>query len=172
MSKKQKIVVSINNSNIGKVKREATEYLVLLNRAKDSLKELTEGNVTDLNIDKVDDYLNGLTGFLNGEMSATAYNKQNEYKTLKQLIAEVDAGVINLQFIHKGKVNEAKIEESNTAYLPEGYVEEYLRLQKAIDMLNESSEHILNNSINWRGRKVELNVVGYNAIKVMGNRNR
>ena len=113
----ERIVIGVNRPSIAKAKQEATDYLILLNRAKDSLKQLTDGNVTDLDKEKVDNYLNELTGFLNGEMSATAYNKQDEYKTLMDLITKVDEGKHNLKYISKGKIKDADIEADNTSYL-------------------------------------------------------
>ena len=170
MSKKERIVTGVNHQAIRVAKTEATNYLVLLNRAKDSLKQLTDGNVTELNIDLVDSYLNGLTGFKNGSLSAMAYNLQSEYNELKTLIEEVDKGVGNLQYITKDKVDEAKIQDANTTYLRDKYTEEYLRIKEAVDLLNKSSMYVINGSVAFGRDEVLFDANKFQGAKVMGGR--
>ena len=165
MSKRTKIVLSKNDSNIRKRKGEVTNYLILLERAKKALNELTEGNVEDLSIEAVDSYLNSKSGFLNGLMSATAYNLENQYSALKTLLIDLNEGGDSLEFISKGKVDDAKIEQANTTYLNKEYVGEFLRLQEAVDILNESNITVVNNCLNLKGDKVRLNASVFNVSK-------
>ena len=154
MSKKEQVVLSINNNNISNTKAETENYLILLSRAKDLLNELTEGNVEDLSIEAVDAYLNNKSGFKNSLMSATAYNLENQYNSLKSLLNDLNKGTQYLQFITNGKVNDAKIKEANTTYLNEDYVDEFLRLQEAVDVLNQTSMFTLRTAINMKGSEV------------------
>lgn len=168
--KEEKVVIGINDQAIRKTKMEVANYLILLSMAKDSLKQLTENNVSDLDMDSVDNYLNSLTGFKNGSMSAMAYNLQGDYNELKKLIDEVNQGTHNLQFITKGKVDDAKIKESYTTYLRNEYTEEYFRLQEAISLLNESSMFIVRSSFGFGGDKVLFDVNRFQSAKVMSKR--
>lgn len=170
MSKREKIVIGVNRPKIAQIKQEVTDYLILLNKAKDSLKQLTDGNVIDLDMRKVDKYLNELTGFLNGEMSATAYNKHIEYNELKTLIEDVNQGKHNLKFISKGKVNDTEIEEAHTNYLRDKYTEEYLRLKEAVDVLNESSMYAIRSSVAFGRDEVVFDVNKFQSAKLMGSR--
>ena len=170
MSKREKIVIGVNRPKIAQIKQEVTDYLILLNKAKDSLKQLTDGNVIDLDMRKVDKYLNELTGFLNGEMSATAYNKHVEYNELKTLIGEVNQGKHNLKFISKGKVNDTEIEEAHTNYLRDKYKEEYLRLKEAVDVLNESSMYAIRSSVAFGRDEVVFDVNKFQSAKLLGSR--
>ena len=164
---KQKIVTSINSSQIREAKESVNNYLVLLDRAKDKVKELTDGNVVELDMDLVDAYLNSLTGFKNGSMSATAYNLQDVYNEFKTLINEVEDGTHNLQFISKGKVNDTKIEEANTSYLRDKHIEEYLRIKEAVDVLNESSMFVLRTVLNLKGNKIHFTPQSFEFAKSM-----
>ena len=170
-TKQERIVINVNHNAIRKVTTEATDYLILLERAKNGLKNLTEGNVKELKVEAIDNYLNNKTGFLNGLMSATAYNLQDEYNALKTLINDVDNGVNNLKFITKGKVDDAKINEAHTNYLKDSYVEEYLRLLEAVKMLNQSDTFVLNNAIMLdRQNGFRVNPSAFSNVKAMSSR--
>ena len=170
-TKQERIVINVNHNAIRKVTTEATDYLILLERAKNGLKNLTEGNVKELKVEAIDNYLNNKTGFLNGLMSATAYNLQDEYSNTLKLIAEVDNGVNNLKFITKGKVDEAKINEAHTSYLRDSYTEEYLRLLEAVKMLNQSSAFVLHSAIMLdRQNGFRINPIAFSNVKAMSSR--
>lgn len=163
----QKIITNINSTQIRETKANVNSYLVLLNRAKDKVKELTEGNVLELNIDLVDTYLNSLTGFKNGSMSARAYNLESVYNELKTVIDEVNQGKHNLQFISKGKVNDSKIEEAHTTYLREKHTEEYLRIKEAVDVLNESDITVLRTALNLKGERITFSPQSFEIAKLI-----
>lgn len=170
MSKRQKVITGINDKAIKETKVEVTNYLELLDRAKASLKNLTDDNVKDLSVKAIDEYLNNKTGFLNGLMSATAYNLQDEYKKLITLITDIDSGSESLNFITKGKIDDDKIQAAHTSYLREKYVEEYLRIKDAVDILNESSMYVLKHSLQFGRSEIYFDASGFESTKVMGGR--
>ena len=170
MKKQQKIVTGINDKAIREAKLEVGKYILLLGTVKDSLNQLTEGKVSDFDMELVDAHFNGLTGFKNGLMSATAFNLQSEYNELKTLIDKVNQNTHLLQFITKGGVNEAKIEEEFTSYLREKYTKECLRIKEAVDILNESSTYVLQRSLTFGRSEVYFNVSAFESAKVMGGR--
>lgn len=170
MSKKEKIVIGINDQAIRKAKMDTENYLIIVSMAKDRLKGLTEGNVSELNMDLVDAYLNNLTGFKNGSMSAMAYNLQEDYSELMGLIDEVNKGTHLLQFITKGKVDNVKIEQTYTSYLKDEYVDEFYRIQEAVDILNESNMYIVNHSLNFGRSKIYFDAQSFSGAKAMSKR--
>ena len=167
MKKQERIVTGINDKAIKETKVEVANYLILLKRAKDSLKELTEGNVSELDMELVDTYLNGKTSFKNGSMSAMAYNLQSEYNELTTLINNVNEGKHNLQFVSKGKVDDDKIETAYTNYLRDSYINEYLRIKEAIKLLNESDIVTLRHTLNLKGDKIDLTPQSFEISKLM-----
>ena len=167
----KRIELNVNHNEITKKTKEATNYLVTLSRAKEYLRKVTDGNVTNLSQEEVDNFLNERTGFLNGLMSATAYNLQDSYTKLMGLITEVDDGVKNLQFIKKGKVDADKIKETSTSYLRDSYVESYTKIIKMINEINElESAYVIRNTIKFTERGLEFNPTNYQSIKLMSKR--
>lgn len=105
-----------------------------LNNALKLIKLVTDGNVSTIDIEALNSFLNDTTGFRNVGMSASALNLDIEYQTI------VDAAQITSEyiFLKDGKyvVSEDSLKDFYTDYLTDAELEVYNTLLKAYKILN------------------------------------
>ena len=106
-----------------------------LNNALELIKVASEGNISIIDVEALNSYLNTCTGFRNVGMSASAMNLDVEYQTI------VDASKITSDFISfkEGKyiIDEDRLKEFYTDYLTDAEAEVYSTLTKAFKILNK-----------------------------------
>ena len=171
MKKSKRVVIGINRNAVTEKTVKTKQLISLIETTKESIKELTDGNVIEHNMDAIDTYLNEKTGFLNGRMSAMAFNRQNLYDKVVSLLPKLDSLKGYVQYIKKGAVNDEKIKEDSTNYLREGYTESYLEIQKHIDAINKlDSGYVISNAIQLGRDGLEFNAQKYQSVKVMAKR--
>lgn len=171
MKKSNRVIIGVNRNAVTEKTVKTKELISLIETAKESIKELTDGNVIEHNVDAIDKYLNEKTGFLNGRMSAMAFNRESLYDKVQSLLPKMDSLKDYVQYIKKGAVNEAKIQEDSTNYLRDSYTESYLEIQKHIDAINKiDSGYVLSNAIQLGRDGIEFNAHKYQSVKVMARR--
>lgn len=143
MSKREeRIVLSIQTADITRTKIEAEKRAKILNECLAIIKEMTDDEVTSLELDAVANWLNTKTGFFNPEFSADALGVKNEYLFLKQNLTTPDS-----EFIVKKKglytVNEQEIIERFTSYLNDEYIEQYKQLKSVAESLKTVDRGLL-----------------------------
>lgn len=106
-----------------------------LNKAVETVKLITNNEVSTINLEALNNFLNDATGFKNSGMSASALNLDVQY----QLIS--DASTIKSDFISlkNGKyvVDEDRLKELYTYWLTDSETEVYNILEKAFKILNK-----------------------------------
>jgi len=167
----KKVIIRLNNQAVAEKTAKTKELINLIETTKEAIKELTDGNVTDSNIEAIDTYLNEKTGFLNGRMSSMAFNKESIYDKVVSLLPKMDSLKGYVQYIKKGEVNEAKIKEDSTIYLADRYTESYLKLKELVDAINSlESGYVISSSIQITRDGLVITPQNYQGIKAMSNR--
>lgn len=167
----KKVLIKVNTQAVAEKTQKTTELINLIETTKESIKQLTDGNVTDSNMEAIDTYLNEKTGFLNGRMSAMAFNQEALYDRIKSLLPKLDSLKDYVRYIKKGDVNKAKIEQDSTAYLADRYTKDYLKLKELIDAINTSeSGYVLSNAIQVTREGLLITPQQYQAVKSLAKR--
>ena len=171
MRKSKRVVIGINRNAVTEKTQKTKELISLIEVTKESIKELTDDNVAESSMEAIDTYLNEKTGFLNGRMSAMAFNREGLYDKVQSLLPKMDSLKDYVQYIKKGAVDEAKIKEDSTSYLYDKYTEPYLEIQKHIEAINKlDSGYVLSNSIVLTRDGLEFNAQKYQSVKAMAKR--
>jgi ferritin-like metal-binding protein YciE len=106
-----------------------------LNKALETIKLITNNEVSSIDIDALNNFLNDATGFKNVGMSASALNLDVQY----QLIS--DASTIKSDFISlkngKYTIDENSLKDFYTDWLTDTEIQVYNTLEKALKILNK-----------------------------------
>ena len=125
-----------------------------LNRAISTIKKITDGEINEIDMDKIDSYLNTKTGFKNAFMSADALGLKKEYEALIGINTDSE-------YLTKGKeykLDESALKEAYTSYMKPETVEVYNKLEKGLMLLKELNPIIMQSiNRNWEVDKRKLN---------------
>ena len=89
------------------------------------------------NLDEINEYLNGKTGFLNATMSASAMGLDMQYFIVTSYIDKIDFSLYNKSLTDVDSEVVAKIKEENTTYYSEEDTKTLLKAEKVTKALNE-----------------------------------
>ena len=115
--------------------KEETLKADKLNKALETIKLITDNEVSSFDINALNTFLNNATGFRNVGMSASALNLDEEY----QLIYEASQLMSEYISLKDGKyvVDEYSLKEFYTDFLTDAELEIYNTLLKALKILNK-----------------------------------
>jgi len=93
-------------------------------------------------LEEIQDYLNGKTGFLNAEMSASAMGMEMQYFYIKNHIAKIDFNNYNEKLTDVANDVIERLREENSTYYNEGDSKLLTKAEKITKTLNELPQHI------------------------------
>ena len=150
----EKIQIGFNSHRYNLKVLETGKRANELNMAISTIKKMTEGEVQEIDMEKIDSYLNGKTGFKNAYMSAEALGLKKEYESLLGL-------KIDFEYLTKGKeytMDGNALKEAYTDYMRPEAVEVFKQLKKAIAHLKNLDPSIMRAiNRNWEIDKKKLN---------------
>ena len=132
---KNSIELDFHQIQFEKHLKEETLKADKLNKALETIKLITDNEVSSFDINALNTFLNNATGFRNVGMSASALNLDEEY----QLIYEASQLMSEYISLKDGKyvVDEYSLKEFYTDFLKDAEIEVYTTLEKAFKILNK-----------------------------------
>ena len=150
---------------------EHSKKIDILINQKDAAKKLSEAKIAFAGYetpDKIEEYLNSKTGFVNTRLSASALGLEDQYNTICKYINEIDLTVYLEDFSDLTPAYKEELKERYITYFTDSENKEIDKIEKILKSLNAlslSSRKAL--QLNFSNYEYSLSLSRWNTLKQM-----